>query len=55
VALLGFREFLNSGFAELEAAGLKIFDLEEDVRSFNAPLPRVRIIPIESFDPLIYL
>lgn len=55
VGLLGFREYLNSGFVELEAAGLRIFDLEEDVRSFNAPLPRVRIIPIEAFDPLPYL
>jgi uncharacterized protein len=55
VGLLGFREFLNSGFAELETSGLRIFDLEEDVRSFNAPLPRVRIIPIDAFDPLLYL
>ena len=32
-----------------------IYDLEEDVKSFNAPLPRVRIIPIEAFDPVPYL
>lgn len=56
VGVLAFREYLNSGFVELEAAsGLGIYDLEEDVRSFNAPLPRVRIIPIDSFDPVPFL
>ena len=55
VGLLAFREYLNSGFVELESAGLGIYDLEEDVRSFNARLPRVRIIPIDSYDPLHFL
>jgi uncharacterized protein len=26
-------------------------DLEDDVGAFTVPLPRVRVIPIERFDP----
>jgi putative heme uptake system protein len=55
VGLLGFREFVNSRFTELTAAGLTIFDLEDDVQCFKSVLPRVRIIPLESFDPTRYL
>ena len=55
VGLLGFREFVNSGYAELVASGLQIFDLEDDARSFNRVLPRLRIIDIESFDPAAFL
>jgi putative heme uptake system protein len=55
VGLLGFREFVNSGFAELTATGLQIFDLEDDVACFTSLLPRVRIIPIEQFDPVRFL
>ncbi len=55
VGLLGFREFVNSRFAELTASGLTIFDLEDDVQCFKSVLPRVRIIPLDSFDPARYL
>jgi uncharacterized protein len=55
VGLLGFREFVNSRFAELTAAGMSMFDLEDDVQCFRSVLPRVRIIPLESFDPARYL
>jgi uncharacterized protein len=55
VGMLAFREYLNSGFVELEADGLQILDLEQDVHAFNAPLPRVRIIPIDAFDPVAFL
>jgi putative heme uptake system protein len=55
VGLLGFREFVNSRFSELTAAGLTMYDLEDDVRCFKTVLPRVRIIPLESFDPTHYL
>jgi uncharacterized protein len=55
VGLLGFREFVNSRFTELAAEGLEMYDLEDDVRCFNARLPRVRIIDINRFDPLPYL
>jgi putative heme uptake system protein len=55
VGVLCFREFLNSGLTDLSNRGLKIFDLEDDVAAFNSVLPRVRIIPIDAFDPLRYL
>lgn len=55
VGLLAFREFTNAHFADLVAKGLTIHDLEDDLGAFNAPLPRVRIIPISAFDPMRYL
>lgn len=55
VGLIAFREFVNSGFAELRDDGLRVFDLEDDVHAFTSVLPRVRIIAIEDFDPLRYL
>lgn len=55
VALLGFREFANSRYADLEPSGLQIFDLEDDARCFNQALPRLRIIDIEAFDPAAFL
>ena len=53
VALLGFREFLNARYVDLD--GLQVFDLEHDAQAFNKVLPRVRIIDIEAFDPTVYL
>jgi putative heme uptake system protein len=55
VGLLGFREFVNSGYAEMIAAGLEIFDLEENAKCFNQLLPRTRIIDIDVFDPVAFL
>jgi uncharacterized protein len=55
VALLAFREYVNSQYLDLTGAGLEIFDLEEDARCFNVVLPRIRIIDIESFDPTAFL
>ncbi|NMR19133.1 NYN domain-containing protein [Cellulomonas fimi] len=55
VGLLVFREFTSSGLTQLTDRGLEVFDLEGDVRAFNVTLPRLRIIPLEEFDPLRYL
>lgn len=55
VGLVGFAEFRNSAFTQLAARGLEIFDLEYDVHAFNERLPRVRIIPIDEFDPTQFL
>ena len=55
VGVLCFREFVNAKITELTAAGLELYDLEDDVVAFNTPLPRVRIIPLEQFDPTRYL
>ena len=53
VGLIGFHEFVNAGFREVP--GLELIDLEYDVGAFNARLPRVRVIPIEEFDPQEFL
>jgi uncharacterized protein len=53
--LLAFHEFKNSGFTALIDRGLEFFDLEYDVAAFNERLPRLRIIPIEEFDPNDFL
>ncbi|HEY1134339.1 MAG TPA: NYN domain-containing protein [Nocardioides sp.] len=52
VAVLALREYASSGFTAL---GVPIHDLEEDVRAFNVPLPRVRIISLDDFDPEVFL
>ena len=55
VGVLCFHEFLNAQLAGMEAQGLVIHDLEEDVNAFTSPLPRVRIISLEEFDPLNFI
>lgn len=55
VGVIGFVEFRNHAFAELVEDGLEFFDLEYDVHAFNERLPRVRIIPIDEFDPADFL
>jgi putative heme uptake system protein len=55
VGVVGFVEFRNQTFLELAEQGLEFFDLEYDVKAFNEQLPRVRIIPIEEFDPAQFL
>ena len=51
VGLLGFRELVSQSLVELTAQGLELYDLEDDVGAFTVALPRMRIIPIEHFDP----
>lgn len=53
LAVVGFDEFRNIGFSQLD--GIRMFDLEFDVHAFDAPLPRLRVIPIDEFDPLTVL
>ncbi|MGJ9411921.1 NYN domain-containing protein [Aeromicrobium sp. CF4.19] len=55
VAVMGFDEFRNGGFDALEARGLELLDLEHDVEAFTVTLPRLRIIPIDEFDPADFL
>ncbi|WP_299447784.1 NYN domain-containing protein [uncultured Phycicoccus sp.] len=55
VGVVGFVEFRNHAFVELTDQGLETFDLEYDVSAFNARLPRVRVIPIDEFDPADFL
>ena len=55
LGIIGFTEFRNHEYASLVARGVEAFDLEHDVAAFTARLPRVRIIPIDEFDPLEFL
>ena len=55
VGVVGFTEFRNHEFNALVGRGLELVDLEYDVEAFTTRLPRVRIIPIEEFDPLDFL
>jgi len=54
-ALLAFREFRNAGYVPLFDRGLEFHDLEYDVKAFNDRLPRIRVIPIDEFDPRDFL
>jgi uncharacterized protein len=51
VGLLGFRETMSGALIELVAGGVELYDLEDDVGAFTVALPRVRVIPIDRFDP----
>ena len=53
--VIAFQEFRSSGYRDLVDRGLEFFDLEYDVAAFDTRLPRIRIIPIEEFDPLEFL
>jgi uncharacterized protein len=55
VGVVGFTEFRNHEFLPLVGRGLELVDLEYDVEAFTTRLPRVRIIPIDEFDPLEFL
>jgi len=55
LGVIGFTEFRNHAFTPLVRRGLEVFDLEYDVQAFNERLPRVRVIPIEEFDPTQFL
>src|SRR3712207_6880291 len=39
VGVLGFRELISGSLSELRAAGLQLYDLEDDARAFNVALP----------------
>jgi uncharacterized protein len=51
VGLLGFRELMSGALTALTEEGLELYDLEDDVGAFTVVLPRLRVIPIERFDP----
>ncbi|GAB2537241.1 NYN domain-containing protein [Brachybacterium huguangmaarense] len=51
--IMAFSEFLSSDLRRIP--GVDFFDLEYDVQSFTAELPRLRVIDIDAFDPLDFL
>ena len=50
--MIAFPEFTSGQFTSL---GVTVYDLESDVHAFNTMLPRVRIIPLDEFDPEAFL
>ena len=50
--MLAFPEFTSGQYTTL---GVHVYDLETDVGAFQSPLPRVRVIPLTSFDPEVFL
>jgi uncharacterized protein len=55
VGVLGLREFVSVELAGLQDQGMTFYDLEDEVGAFTAVLPRIRIIPLDEFDPRRYL
>lgn len=55
IALVGFKEFRSKDYVPLGESGLQFIDLEYDVNAFTSRLPRIRVIPIDEFDPLDFL
>ena len=55
LGVVAFEEFCNAGLLRLEERGVEFYDLEYDVKAFRTHLPRVRIIPIDEFDPADFL
>jgi uncharacterized protein len=49
IGVIGFREMTSTLLTEIE--GVELFDLEDDVGAFTVALPRIRVVPIEQFDP----
>ena len=52
VGVIGLREYASFQYSNL---GIQIHDLEDDVQAFKVPLPRVKVIPLDAFDPAYFL
>ena len=52
VGVIGLHEYVSIQYTDLD---IDIHDLEDDVQAFNVPLPRVRIIDLDDFDPERFL
>ncbi|TIC81582.1 NYN domain-containing protein [Nocardioides sp. GY 10127] len=52
MGLVALREFCSTALTSL---GMTLYDLEDDVNAFRSPLPRVRIIELDDFDPAAFL
>ena len=53
VGVVAFTELVSQALREVP--GLEILDLEGDADVFDVDLPRVRIIPLDDFDPTRFL
>lgn len=58
VGVVGFREELSKGYYKLMRRGqITIYDLEDDLKTFDRPLPRTRetVVSPDEFDPAALL
>lgn len=53
LGIMCFREFCSQELTGIP--GIEVFDLEYDIDAFTTELPRLRVIPIDEFDPLEFL
>lgn len=53
VGVVGFSELVSQALRDVP--GIEIFDLETDADAFDVELPRVRVIPLDRFDPTKFL
>jgi uncharacterized protein len=53
IGVIGFKEWMSDSLRQVD--GMQIFDLEDDASAFEIDLPRVRVIPLDEFDPLRFL
>lgn len=53
VGIVAFGEFVAQSLRDVP--GVEIFDLEYDADAFDLRLPRVRVIPLDEFDPERFL
>jgi uncharacterized protein len=53
IGVVAFSELVSQSLREIPR--LEIFDIEDDARAFDIVLPRVRIIPLDQFDPAQFL
>lgn len=53
LGLMVFDECVGQGLRDVP--GIEVFDLEHDAEAFDVRLPRVQVIPIDQFDPLLFL
>ena len=53
VGVIAFSELISH--ALLDVPGIEVFDLETTVGAFEVDLPRLRVIPLDEFDPVRFL
>ena len=53
IGVVGFTELFSQSLREVPE--IEIFDLEDDAKAFDFDLPRMRIIPVDQFDPARFL
>lgn len=56
LGIVCFPEYLSGEYRDIQ--NLRIYDLEDDAKVFSketSPLPRLRVIPVDDFDPHKYL